>query len=247
MRVIAAPQPAIHIVPPPPSPPSHPPGAFWKHPIATVLGGSLAAGGPAADIKRGADVLVATIAILLAAPLILGVALVLIAVERQFPFFRDTRVGLEGAEFRCWKFQTMRGDWTVLARYLERNPDEARRYAEQRKLRADPRVTRIGRYLRVTSVDELPQLLNVLRGEMSLIGPRPLSIHEFEQRGWRRWQVVSIRPGISGLWQVSGRGTTSLRERAAMDAFYVRHGSLAMDLRIAWKTPLQVFRRVGAW
>ena len=246
LRVVRAPRPEIQLLPPA-SPARLHRADVWKLPFASTLGASVAQDGPAALLKRGSDISLAATVLVLSAPLLIAVALVLLVVERQSPFFRDLRVGRDGAQFECWKFRTMRGDWTVLARYLERHPDEAERYATQRKLRNDPRVTRTGRYLRISSIDELPQLLNVLRGEMSLVGPRPLSLREFEQRGWRRWQIVSTRPGLTGLWQVSGRGTTSVRTRAAMDVLYARNCSVGLDLVIVMRTPLQIVKRVGAW
>jgi exopolysaccharide production protein ExoY len=196
-------------------------------------------------VKRGVDLLL-TLLLLPAALLIVAfAALVIIAVDRQRPFYLDTRVGLGGARFRCIKLRTLRCE--LLDGYLAAHPEEAERYRVTRKLLHDPRKTRVGCFLRRSSIDELPQLLNVLAGQMSLVGPRPLEPNEFRLRGDRHCRdLAQIRPGITGLWQVRGRSDASPRHRAILDRLYARRWSLALDAWILLATPSAVFSRRGA-
>ena len=164
--------------------------------------------------------------------------------------FEQLRVGRGGAEFRFFKFRTMVRDAdALLARWPTDQPELYRRYvAHNFKLPDDPRVMAVGRWLRRSSLDELPQLLNVLRGEMSLVGPRPLLARELPDYAPEALACyASVRPGITGLWQVSGRSRTSFAERAACDLRYVEQWSLAADLIILLKTWRVVWRRDGAW
>ncbi|MGE5597274.1 MAG: sugar transferase, partial [Hyphomicrobiales bacterium] len=126
-------------------------------------------------MKRTADLVVSAAILVVLSPLLLAVALAILLIDRQFPFYLDERMGQHVRKFRCWKFRTMRNDDAKLAAYLLENPEEAARYAATRKLNRDPRTTRLGAFLRRTSIDELPQLINVLKGEMSLVGPRPIT------------------------------------------------------------------------
>jgi lipopolysaccharide/colanic/teichoic acid biosynthesis glycosyltransferase len=161
--------------------------------------------------------------------------------------FGHYRVGCKGRLFRCLKFRTMyRESEQMLAELLARDPAARAQWERDQKLVDDPRVTPIGRFLRRTSLDELPQLINVLRGEMRLVGPRPVTVGELTRYGRVRWQYLSVTPGITGLWQVSGRNNTSYEERVALDARYVAQRSLALDLRILLRTVAVVLRRDGA-
>lgn len=175
-------------------------------------------------------------------------ALIRLTAGRQV-LVRHLRVGRDGALFPCLKFRTMVHDAErMLALYLERDPAARAEWRERRKLAHDPRVTAIGRFLRRSSLDELPQLLNVLRGEMSLVGPRPVVTAELMEhyRGEAAVLYCRVRPGLTGLWQVSGRSGLSYRERVRLDSEYVRTGSLGLDLRILWRTPWAVLRTRGA-
>lgn len=200
----------------------------------------------AVPIKRAMDLAVATCVLLTAALPIALVALVILVCDRQLPFYADTRVGLGGRRFRCLKLRTMRSDPAILEAYFAEHPAEQRRYLVTRKLESDPRITSVGRILRKTSLDELPQVWNVLRGEMSIVGPRPLSPSEFEARGPGRFRLASVRPGLTGLWQVSGRSDLDPASRVVMDSYYALHWSIWMDLRIIASTPLAVLTARGA-
>lgn len=201
---------------------------------------------PIPAAKRVLDLAVASLLLVITAPLLVAAALAVLVANRQHPLFADDRIGAGGRLFRCRKLQTMRDRPGVLDAYLAANPEERESYALTRKLRDDPRITSVGRLLRKTSVDELPQLLNVLRGDMSIVGPRPLSPAEFMRRGESRFVLMQVRPGLTGLWQTRGRSDLSHRRRVALDTFYVRHWSLRLDLMVLAATPLAVLSRRGA-
>lgn len=197
--------------------------------------------------KRGLDIAGAGALLLLLAPVFVVLAL-LVRADGGSAFFAHPRVGRNGKLFGCLKFRSMVVDSQArLAALLASDPAARAEWEETRKLRHDPRVTRIGRFLRATSLDELPQLLNVLRGDMSLVGPRPVQQAELERfYGAAAFHYMSVRPGITGLWQVSGRSETSYAQRVALDVAYVSRPSLLADLRILLRTPLAVLSRKGA-
>ncbi len=150
--------------------------------------------------------------------------------------------------FRCLKFRTMVPNAEqVLRDLLRAHPELRDEWTENHKLRYDPRVTPIGRFLRRTSLDELPQLWNVLRGEMSLVGPRPIVRAELLRYGRQASMYLAVRPGLTGLWQVKGRSDTTYRRRVAMDKYYVRSRSLWMDLYIVAVTAVVILKRAGAY
>lgn len=162
-------------------------------------------------------------------------------------FFAHYRVGRDGKLFRCLKFRTMARDAErMLAELLRNDPAARAEWQRDQKLTNDPRITPVGHFLRRTSLDELPQLFNVLRGEMSLVGPRPITVAELTRYGRVRWHYLSVRPGMTGLWQVSGRNNTSYEERVELDRDYVERHSLWLDLRILVKTINVVVARDGA-
>ena len=187
--------------------------------------------------KRALDLLGAVIGGLLISPLLLAV-LVSIKLDSPGPsFYGHRRIGLEGKHFCCWKFRTMHLDAErMLDTYLQENPLLRAEWEANQKLRDDPRVTRVGRFLRKASLDELPQLWNVLRGDMSLTGPRPIVDAEVSKYGRAYELYKRIRPGMSGLWQISGRSGISYSERVAMDSHYVRNWSFWLDLIILART-----------
>lgn len=191
--------------------------------------------------------LVALLLLALLSPLMLVIA-VLIAQRDGLPIlFGHYRVGLGGKLFRCFKFRSMYRDSSQMLTELLRTDAAARAEWERDcKLTDDPRVTPVGRFLRRTSLDELPQLLNVLRGEMCLVGPRPITVAELTRYGSVRWHYLSVRPGITGLWQVSGRNNTSYEERVALDRRYVEQRSVLGDVAILFKTVRVVVLREGA-
>lgn len=197
--------------------------------------------------KRALDLVGTTLLLVPALPLI---ALLWMLVRRDGGpgFFGHWRVGRGGRPFRCWKLRSMvPGAEAVLARHLAANPKAAAQWAAEVKLRDDPRITALGRVLRRTSLDELPQLFNVLRGEMSLVGLRPVTAGELARYGPYQSLYLALRPGITGLWQVSGRGCGSDYDtRVAMDIAYGTRASLGLDLAILARTVGAVLRRTGS-
>jgi lipopolysaccharide/colanic/teichoic acid biosynthesis glycosyltransferase len=191
--------------------------------------------------------LLALLLLVLLAPLMALVACLIWQRDGAPIFFGHYRVGHDGKMFRCLKFRSMRRDApAALAALLSRSPEAREEWQRDQKLLDDPRVTGIGRFLRRTSLDELPQLFNVLRGEMSLVGPRPITVGELTRYGRARWHYLSVRPGITGLWQVSGRNDTTYDERVALDRQYVERRSGWLDALILLKTVRVVLLRHGA-
>jgi exopolysaccharide biosynthesis polyprenyl glycosylphosphotransferase len=192
--------------------------------------------------KRGFDLLVASVALVIAAPVMLAVAAAIVAESGGPVLFRQLRVGRDGRPFRIVKFRTMDPDAEA------RHPELRRTHGFEGdlfKLEGDPRVTRVGRMLRATSLDELPQLINVVRGEMSLVGPRPLVLDEDAQiTGWDR-RRLHLTPGITGMWQIAGTGRVPLAEMVKIDYRYVAGWSLWLDLKILLRTVPHVLGRRG--
>lgn len=204
---------------------------------------------PASSVaKRITDVVLASVALVFLAPVMLVIALVIKVTDPGPVFFSQVRYGAGGRTFRCHKFRTMIVDaQQVLEAYLAENPDAADEWARDHKLRNDPRVTRIGAFLRKTSLDELPQLVNILRGEMSVVGPRPIVAEEVEKYGASFAAYSATRPGLTGLWQVSGRNNTTYEERVALDKAYVDEWSYWKDISIIAATIPAVLLKKGAF
>jgi lipopolysaccharide/colanic/teichoic acid biosynthesis glycosyltransferase len=207
--------------------------------------------GPTGDLGEIAllamNQLLALAMLLLLTPVMAVVALLIFSRDGAPILFAHFRVGCDGRLFRCLKFRTMRRDSAeVLERLLRDDPRARAEWQKDQKLSDDPRITAIGRFLRRSSLDELPQLFNVLRGEMSLVGPRPITVDELARYRMVRWHYLSVRPGITGLWQVSGRNNTTYDERVALDREYVEKRSLWLDLLILVKTFRVVIGKEGA-
>ncbi|MCE4225137.1 sugar transferase [Methylobacterium sp. C25] len=191
----------------------------------------------AAVAKRVFDVFVAAASLILLSVLLLIVASAILIMEGRPVFIRHPRVGKGGAIFPCFKFRTMVRDAdAALVRHLAMDSGAMLEWQATRKLKYDPRVTPLGKILRETSLDELPQLLNIIRGEMSIVGPRPIVAQELIRYGSAIAEYQSVRPGLTGLWQCSGRNDTSYDERVMLDREYVRHWSMTGDLAIILKT-----------
>jgi exopolysaccharide production protein ExoY len=183
--------------------------------------------------KRVIDIILAVSGIVLLAPLLIICFVVTVATSPGPALFRHKRVGFNGKYFDCLKFRTMVTDAPErLRQLLDSDPVAAAEWAANRKLRHDPRVTAIGDILRRSSLDELPQLFNVLRGDMSIVGPRPVTEEELVKYSGAIDAYLSCRPGITGLWQVSGRSTTTYSKRVECDAYYAREWSMALDAKI---------------
>jgi exopolysaccharide production protein ExoY len=178
-------------------------------------------------------------------PLMVMIALSIRLQDGGPALFKHRRIGRNGAVFRCWKFRSMRVDAAErLAELLAQDPEARREWERDQKLRNDPRVTPLGHFLRKSSLDELPQLFNLLRGEMNLVGPRPIVEAEIARYGWRYRHYQAVKPGITGLWQVSGRNQVDYRTRVALDSLYSKRRSISLDLWIILKTaPAVLFSR----
>lgn len=198
--------------------------------------------------KRIFDLTLTILGGLMISPILLTIAFVVAIDNRGHVIFAHKRVGAAGKKFPCYKFQTMVPDAEAkLKKYLAENPEAQREWNETFKLTNDPRVTKLGNFLRRTSLDELPQLWNVIRGEMSLVGPRPIVQAEVERYGKNIREYYMVPPGITGMWQVSGRSDTTYPERVAMDTWYVRNWSVWIDLMYLFKTVKAVVKGKGAY
>ncbi len=205
-------------------------------PLAFPLGGFA---------KRGFDITAAAIALIALGPIFMLIMALVKFSDGGTIFYGHRRVGHNGRYFHCLKFRTMvpNGD-EVLRDYLQNNPQAAEEWTSTRKLRNDPRVTAVGQVLRKVSLDELPQLINILRGDMSVVGPRPVVDEELGLYDCNAVYYLQTRPGLTGLWQISGRNDVSYESRIAFDTHYVQNWSLIRDLLIIAKTiPAVCFSR----
>jgi lipopolysaccharide/colanic/teichoic acid biosynthesis glycosyltransferase len=199
------------------------------------------------DVRRVIDIVASLILIFLLAPLLILIALVILVNDPGPPVFAHYRVGKTGKPFRCLKFRSMCVDAQArLEKMLEEDPVLRAEWERGHKLAKDPRVTRIGHLLRVSSLDELPQLFNVLWGNMTLVGPRPIVTAEIPQYGRFASYYFGLKPGLTGLWQVTGRSSVSYRRRVAADVLYARTRSLGLDIRILLTTVPAVLFGWGA-
>ncbi|RVD55174.1 sugar transferase [Mesorhizobium sp. M2D.F.Ca.ET.185.01.1.1] len=199
-------------------------------------------------LKRSFDIAGSVAGLILLSPLFLMVALLVKLSDNGPIFYGHKRIGRGGRIFSCLKFRTMVTDGErVLAAYLAANPEANAEWIATRKLKNDPRVTRVGQVLRKLSLDELPQILNILQGDMSLVGPRPVVRDELEIYGSAAVYYLKSRPGLTGLWQVSGRNDVSYDTRVAFDRHYVENWSMFQDIRIIFKTVPAVWMSRGSY
>ena len=188
-------------------------------------------------IKRAGDIGFSLLVLALGAPLLLLLAVLVKLSSKGSVFYCQRRIGRGYRGFGCLKFRTMRKDADrVLAQVLASDPELRAEFERDFKLKNDPRITPIGKVLRRSSLDELPQFINVLKGEMSVVGPRPIVWDELERYGRNMDQVLSVRPGLTGLWQVSGRNNLPYETRVKLDLFYARNRSFWLDLGIILRT-----------
>lgn len=196
-------------------------------------------------VKRTMDVVCSALAILLLSPLLLLVGAAIRLTSAGPAVYKQQRMGYGGKPFTIYKFRTMFAGADNLREFL---PDDLLKvYAVNRKLANDPRITPLGRALRATSMDELPQLFNILNGEMSIVGPRPMLWDEIGMYGENYKQYITVKPGLTGLWQIKSRNKTTMPERARLDLEYIQNKSLAYDNVILLKTVKAVLTRKGAY
>ncbi len=200
--------------------------------------------GPRGTFKRLIDIVLSAFILIVLSPVLMLITM-WVKLDSEGPvIYRRGVLGVGGRPFDAFKFRSM---FINGGEILMRHPELKRKLETEHKLKDDPRVTRAGRFLRRFSLDELPQLVNVLRGQMSLIGPRMISPPELQQYAGFEDKLLSVRPGMTGLWQVSGRADTSYDERVRLDMFYIDHYSPLMDVRIFLKTPLVMLGAKGAY
>ena len=200
-------------------------------------------------VKTAFDYILTLVGAVFISPLLVYIAY---RIKKEDPgpvFFAHTRIGKDGKPFPCFKFRSMVvNSQEMLQKYLSENPAAREEWERDFKLKDDPRVTPIGKFLRSTSLDELPQIFNVLRGEMSLVGPRPVIQEELDKYyGETAKLYCTVKPGITGLWQVSGRSDIGYDERVALDATYIKYRSMWGDIVILWKTIGVVLMKKGAY
>jgi exopolysaccharide production protein ExoY len=223
---------------------------FARRPVRTMsrVGTASRLGSRREPVVRAIDFTVALVALALFAPLMLLIALAIRILDPGPVFFAHRRMGRNGGTFRCLKFRTMVVDAEArLQEYLAADPEAMREWQLDHKLRRDPRITPLGNFLRRSSLDELPQLFNVLMGQMSLVGPRPIVAAEAQRYGRYFAHYCDVRPGMTGLWQVSGRNDVSYRRRVAMDVAYCRTKSVTLYLWIIVRTVPAVLAPKGSY
>ncbi len=200
-------------------------------------------------IKRIVDIIGGLVGIILLIPITIVLYIVtLFSKENKGPlFFEQLRIGKDGKEFRLYKFRSMvmHAD-EKLWEYLNNNPEAKEEYKKYKKLKEDPRITKLGKFLRKTSLDEFPQFINVLKGDMSLVGPRPYLYREKEDMGEKYDEIIMVKPGLTGYWQVNGRSDVDFNERINMDIAYIKDRTLWLDFKLIIKTILKIFVNKGA-
>ena len=198
--------------------------------------------------KRIIDIIGAIVGIIFLIPITIGVYIANKKVKDDGPiFFVQERIGKDGKIFKMYKYRSMVvGADEKLEKYLAENPVANAEYRIFKKLKDDPRITKVGNFLRKTSLDEFPQFINVLKGDMSLVGPRPYLPREQEDMGDYYKYIVTNRPGVTGFWQVAGRNDVTFKDRLIMDIDYYRRGNLLLDIKLIFKTAEKVIKKEGA-
>ena len=195
-------------------------------------------------IKRVIDVILASIALILLSP-VFAIIAIAIKIDSKGPvFFAHKRIGKNGNIIKLYKFRSM----VINAEELIKSftPEQMKEYKENYKLTNDPRITKVGKFLRKTSLDELPQLINIINGDLSIIGPRPVIADELEKYGTNKDKFLSVTPGLTGYWAANGRSNTTYEQRMEMELYYIDNLSLKMDIKVFFKTILSVVKKEGA-
>lgn len=195
-------------------------------------------------VKRVLDILIASIGLVVLSPIFLIVALCIKLETRGKVMFKHKRIGKNGKEIYIYKFRSMVENAEDMIKDF--SPEQMKEFKENYKLKNDPRITKVGKFIRKTSLDELPQLLNIIKGELSIIGPRPVIEEELEKYGPSKAKFLSATPGLTGYWAANGRSCTSYEDRMKMELYYVDNMSLKLDIKIIFKTVITVIKRQGA-
>lgn len=197
-----------------------------------------------AAVKRALDFGCSLLAVVLLSPVMLAISAAIWLTSEGPAIYKHTRIGFQGREIQVYKFRTMVNDAENIEKYFTYG--QYLKFQRNYKLENDPRITKLGRFLRTTSLDELPQFVNILKGQMSIVGPRPIIRSELERYGQYADTYMSVKPGLTGLWQVNGRSCTTYEERVLLDVKYVNTRSLINDLKLILKTFKVVLSRNGA-
>lgn len=195
-------------------------------------------------IKRIFDVIIASIGLIVLLPIFLLLTIVIKIDSKGTVFFAHTRIGKNGKKFKMYKFRTMYENAQEMINDF--TPEQMKEWKENFKLKDDPRITKIGKFLRKTSLDELPQIINIIKGDLSIVGPRPVIDAEIEKYGEDKEKFLSVTPGLTGYWQVNGRSAITYEDRMKMELYYINHMSAKLDLQIFFKTFIKVLKKEGA-
>ena len=196
------------------------------------------------SVKRVFDLVSSTIGLIMLSPIFLILAIIVKLDSKGPVFFAHTRYGKNGKKFKMYKFRTMYENAQDMINDF--TPEQMKEWKENFKLQDDPRITKVGKFLRKTSLDELPQIVNIIKGDLSIIGPRPVIEEELEKYGENKEKFLSVTPGLTGYWQANGRSSTTYEQRMEMELYYIDHISPKLDFKIFFKTIESVFKKEGA-
>lgn len=197
-------------------------------------------------LKRLFDIIVSGLSLIILSPIFLLIVILIRIDSKGKAFYKHKRIGKNGNPIHLYKFRSMYSDSNERLEKMLKDPEIRKEWEENFKLENDPRITKIGNILRKTSLDELPQLLNILRGDMSIVGPRPVIDSEIGKYGEDKEKFLSVTPGLTGWWACNGRSCTSYEDRKKLELYYVEHRSISLDLKIIFKTFISVIKRDGA-
>lgn len=196
------------------------------------------------SVKRVFDLVISTIGLIMLSPIFLILAIIVKLDSKGPVFFAHTRYGKNGKKFKMYKFRTMYENAQDMINDF--TPEQMKEWKENFKLQNDPRITKVGKFLRKTSLDELPQIVNIIKGDLSIIGPRPVIEEELEKYGENKEKFLSVTPGLTGYWQANGRSSTTYEQRMEMELYYIDHISPKLDFKIFFKTIESVIKKEGA-
>ena len=196
------------------------------------------------SVKRVFDLVISTIGLIILSPIFLILAIIVKLDSKGPVFFAHTRYGKNGKKFKMYKFRTMYENAQDMIKDF--TPEQMKEWKENFKLQDDPRITKVGKFLRKTSLDELPQIVNIIKGDLSIIGPRPVIEEELEKYGENKEKFLSVTPGLTGYWQANGRSSTTYEQRMEMELYYIDHISPKLDFKIFFKTIESVIKKEGA-
>lgn len=198
-------------------------------------------------IKRCIDIILSLLGLIILSPVFLLIAILIKKEDHGNVFYKHKRIGHMNKDIYIYKFRSMTNKYKTFDEFYQTLSDEQKQeWDENFKLENDPRITKIGKFIRKTSLDELPQIINILKGDMSIIGPRPVVNDEIEKYGNQKAKFLSIKPGLTGYWAANGRSATTYEDRIKLELYYIDHCSLLLDIKIFFKTILSVLKKEGA-